>query len=179
MSRRLAIASGLLALAAGCLSVFGTSTPGGETLILLIATMLWVVAGISWLVAVWSLREDDAPAKRSRWLTAAPAILLLTLVARFELSRAALESVETTNPTYDDTSDAGLYKVCCFERTDFGYRIGVSEGFNVIWGFAYSPDGRPPGPDISAEPLGPSLQEGEIGYRHLKGPWYVFEFAYT
>ncbi len=69
--------------------------------------------------------------------------------------------------------------MCCYETTGYGYRLGVAYGVSVIWGFALSPNGPPPGPDIDSSFLVTRLHEGESADRHLQDGWYIWEYVIT
>jgi hypothetical protein len=181
---------GLLALIPAALTLAAASVPGFSISSAVMADALWAFLALGWVAAILVSRRPrkDRGGPREPWSWAiAPAVLLLTgvvaasglpLNVRFGLSRSAFEQLPNRGLSYDAGASAGLYEVCCFERTDFGYQFGVSEGLNVVWGFAFSPDGAPPGPDIDSGGV-ISLQEGENAYRHLDGPWYIWEFAFT
>ena len=111
--------------------------------------------------------------------TMAVAFSGVSLNARFAISRPAFERLPDLGLSYEASAPGGLFEVvCCFEQTDFGYRFGVSAGATSVWGFAYSPDGAPSGPDIDF-PWTKHLREGDNGYRHLDGPWYIWEFLFS
>ena len=181
---------GLLALVPAVLTIAAASVPGFSISSALIADALWAFLALGWVGAILASRQrrNVGGGRRVPWSRAnAPAVLLLTAVVvasglplnvRFGLSRSAFEQLPERGLSYDVGASAGLYEVCCFERTDFGYQFGVSEGPNVVWGFAFSPDGVPPGPDVDSGGL-TNLQEGDNAYRHLDGPWYIWEFLFT
>jgi hypothetical protein len=156
------------------------STPDGSFGSLVTGAIVWLVVALAWLV-LFDVRLTRKPRPTGRALVAwlvVPALAIGTLtlgntdlpiLARFAASRPAIEALGTNPPDYDANVLAGLYQVCCFERTEYGYRLGVGYGAFTLAGFAYSPDGPPPGPDISTY-----LEEGHSGYRHLDGPWYIW-----
>jgi hypothetical protein len=178
---------GLLALIPATLTIAAASVPGFSICSALLADALWAFLALGWIAAIL-VSQRSRKNRAGRWMpwswAIAPAILLLTVIvaasgvplnARFALSRPAFEQLPNRALSNEVTASAGMYEVCCFERTNFGYQFGVSEGLNVVWGFAFSPDGAPPGPDIDSGG-DTNLQEGDNAYRHLDGPWYIWEF---
>ena len=181
---RAALVIGLLAILPGGVAILAASLPGGDFGLLVVASVLWLPVGLAWIAALVASRgQRHALGRPQRSFALAPAVVVLTvalaisglpLTARFAISRSALERLPDLGLSNDESASVGLYSVCCFERTDFGYRFGVSQGLNVVWGFAYSPNGPPAGPDIDS-----GLREGDNAYRHLDGPWYIWELLVT
>jgi hypothetical protein len=172
-----------LALLAAALALISSSTPGGSWNVELAAGGLWVVVGVAWLV---SALLSQLPGRRAThgllgWLIV-PAIALVTfgligtslpLRLRFEASRSGFEALVANPAGAHAGVAAGLYRVSYAEPTSFGYRFAVEDGIGTEQGFAYSPNGPPPGPDIDTV-----AHEGDEGYRHLDGPWYIYVFKY-
>lgn len=192
-SRRLRARLGLGALVACLLSLWASSVPGGEgsvsvvSVLPLLALMVWAVVALLWLVALARSRGEGSGLAWRGWLIV-PALALTTVAVvsadlpvrtRFAISLPAIERFASSTPSAEATTSAGLYQVCCFERTDFGYRFSVSDTGFTSWGFAYSPDGPPPGPEIAPYFFVDGLSEGADAYRHLQGPWYVWEYRYS
>jgi hypothetical protein len=177
---------GLLALVPGIATIIAGSMPGGDLWALLLAVALWFAVVVGW-VGAWvssdmqRLKRFNRP--RRSWALA-PIVLVLSCVvalsgfplsARFALSRPAFERVPQLGLTDTDSAQVGLYELrCCFEKTDFGYRFVVSGDVDAVWGFAYSADSPPPGPEVDGGIVVTTV-EGEDVYRHLDGPWYVWE----
>ena len=148
---------------------------------------LWLIVVLPWFAGLVTHYRNQG--SRQRWgpwflvpsilaVTSVVAAAGLPLAIRFELSRPAFEELDADPPGPDALRQVGLYRVCCYEATAFGYQFGVSEGPTTVWGFAYSPNAPPTGPDIDVGPV-THLQEGDYAYRHLSGPWYIWEFKYT
>jgi hypothetical protein len=187
---RLPLTLGLAAIVIAILSLWASSLPGGEApIVTFLVVVAWALTASTWLVALgrrWRKRNGPEDQPRASWLLV-PAVTLVTLAvvvsglpvrARFAMSLSGVEGLAARAPSYDVSSPAGLYEVCCFEHTDFGYRFGVSDTGLTVWGFAYSPNGPPPGPEI-ADSFADTLAEGGNAYHHLDGPWYVWQFRYS
>jgi hypothetical protein len=158
------------------------SVPGGNVGA---ALLWWVVLFVAAIVsAITFLRTLLRRERLTRWWLFAPvvgvvAIALiganLPLHARFEASRSAFEDLPRRDLPSSDSFEAGLYEGHSFERTDFGYRFVVSVDVVSEWGFAYSPRGRPAGPEIGS----PGMGSGQSAYRQISTDWYIWEFRYT
>jgi hypothetical protein len=169
------------ALLAAALMAAATTVPGWDTWAFAVAALVYgVVALGTSVIFVVELRRGRLGGSRLA-LVAAALILVATAIAvradvpflmRFALSRSALESI-VHQPTVSD-GVVGLFEVRDYERAGSGARVTiVGAGVLEDWGLAYSPSG-PPGPAIEADP-----PVGVREYRHLDGPWYVWEFRFT
>lgn len=168
------------------LAVITISNAGQDLLYLII---LWF--GIMAIGAVWALRgvfhlircvvrsEDRRLAlKRLGAWSVLPVIVLLAagaaakhnklLTIRLELSETALqEFVQEVPPGTDEEFSekkrwVGLFQVSDVQHLDGCVRfITTGDGFDDA-GLAYCPEGKPP-------------VVGEDSYRHLYGPWWVWE----
>jgi hypothetical protein len=165
------------------LTVWATSLPGGHVYLFVDAAGLWLIVGLGWVAVVVALAGSDFGGLVRRFalgpivLIAALAVAIsgLPLSVRFALSRPALERLPDLGLSQEAMTQAGLYDIWGFEHTEFGYRFAVYDAPTVVWGFAYSPAGAPPGPDINSE----SLREGDDAYRHLDGAWYIWEYVFS
>ena len=125
---------GLLALIPATLTIAAASVPGFSPYSALLADALWAFLALGWIAVILVPQQKDRGRRRMPWSWAiAPAGLLLTVVvvasgvplnARFARSRPAFEQLPNRALSYDVTASAGMYEVCCFERTDFGYQFG-------------------------------------------------------
>jgi hypothetical protein len=177
--RTLPVILGLVAALGSLIAVLGASVPGGQLTAELLFTLIWFGAGLVWVVAVVVWRRRYRRWTPIWWLVpvaiavgVALASTDLPLRLRFALSRSALEAVVSGGKVNGGPVDAGLYHVGYFEKTEFGYHLQVSSDFLTEWGFAYSPGGPPPGPDIDV----PTYGEGQSSYRHFDGPWYLWQY---
>jgi hypothetical protein len=162
--------------------------PGGHLGLSIVAAIGWITLVIAiWLQDTSSRRgEHRHHASASLWaipvsvalVTVVVILLGVPLSMRFSLSRPAFERLVAAPPPEDTAVGASLYEVLSVASTGYGYTFDISSDLTTVWGFAYSPGGRPEGPDIDSGPI-THLNEGDIAYRHLEGPWYTFEFRYT
>lgn len=172
----------LLAILAGILAVLATSVPGGDTWLFLLAVGVFLVALVSVLAAVYVWQRNKKAGRRPVGILLLAAVVLggtalavradLPFLIRFELSRSALEAV-VAQPSVDD-GQVGLFVIRDYTRTGYGARFTLTGGGLIEeWGLAYSPAG-PPGPPI-VDPVPVGTRE----YRHVDGPWYVWELPFT
>lgn len=172
----------LLAILAGVLASLATSVPGADTRLFLLAVGVFLVASVSALAAAYVWQRGRKAGRRSVGVLVLAAVVLagtvaavhadLPLLVRFELSRSSLEAI-VAQPSVSD-GQVGLFVIRDYTRTDYGARFTISEGGLIEeWGLAYSPAG-PPGPPI-VDPVPVGTRE----YRHLDGPWYVWELPFT
>ena len=169
----------LASLAAALSALYYGSVPGGHgMLFFLVILFAWMCIGLVWLVRLGLTIGTRGSAFFTRralaWLVA-PALAILSIVAvftslpvvaRFYVSLPAMNSY--AEAFVDGTSDRhpswiGTYPVKEVEPIPGGMRFLISGAeFLDEYGFAYSPDRRPP-------------RIGEDNYVHIRGPWYVWE----
>ena len=150
---RLPLVLALFALVPAGLLLLAVSVPGGDIRMLLLAAVLWLLDGLLWARGIARSRAVWTDARRwGAWIIA-PAILAvscavaftgLPLSARFEMSRPAFERLATQPPGPDDLESVGLYRVCCFATTDFGYQFGVNDGVLITWASPTAPTAHRP-----------------------------------
>lgn len=153
------------------------SIPGTYFFVSATLGLVWVLLALFWIgrFGYVLVRRRPSTAQIAAWL-ALPAIVLAAAIAvsldvpmraRFELSRPAMDRAARDvlagrrDPQAIDR--IGLWEVERAERGRGTFRFLVKESglFDPV-GFAYSPHGRPP-------------NFGEDAYRHVSGPWYVWE----
>lgn len=138
----------------------------------------WLALGAYWLIRlVAALLTGSTTTLRRSWrgwaipvavvgVTAGSLWTWTPLLLRFNVSQAAMDDLArevTSSSTTSRPDRVGLYSVGRVQRFEDGMRFIVrGAGFIDKYGFAYSPDGRPP-------------NLGEDNYVHLEGPWYVWE----
>ena len=140
---------------------------------------VWQCLGAYWLfrIVVVLLTAGKGTVRASWVWWVAPAFVVAVTAAllwtssplhlRFNLSQRAMDefALEATSDSEKPRPDrVGLFPVGRVQRFDGGMRF-IVRGAGLIdkYGFAYTPEGRPPN-------LG-----GEDNYLHLEGPWYVWE----
>jgi hypothetical protein len=186
-----------------CLSiatVFAQSSPGGSA-VGFAAAVGWSVVIALWILAAAGARRSHAGRPSLAWagvaviavVTSALVVANAPLALRFALGRSEMDAFATQvqsgalnsdefgsirGGSSDIIKDVGPYSVCCLDRTDFGFTVVVSSDPTTLWGFAYSSNGSPEGPDIDVGFLS-HLEEGDNAYRHIDGPWYVWEYKST
>lgn len=145
------------------------------------AVLLWLAIGCAWLISllVGALWKRSWLLRPWSWghVAAAPALAAATFVlvvvgaplevryrlSKPEMNRVARDVMHSRGPNRPAITEIGLFDVDRVERIPGGVRFVVrGTGFLSVAGFAYLPSHEPA---VLAEEY----------YRHLDGPWYVWQ----
>lgn len=172
---------GTVAILLGLGTIYATSAPGGHFTWLMLVGVGWLLFGGCWLIVLGVVLAGRGKlvTLRRNWPFCAVPPLIVVLVGslvyvgapvkmRFELSRASLDHFakavsQGTPPAKQNW--IGLYPVEYLAGSRSEFRLMIEDtGFLTFHGLAWSPNGEP---DI----------DGPGSYRHVDGPWYIWEIS--